>query len=46
MKTPRLLETNNRAANNIPAGPHCYDALFQQGFVYWFNFMCKAYPVP
>jgi hypothetical protein len=46
MKTPRLLETNNRAANNIPTGPHCYDALFQQGFVHWFNFMCRAYPSP
>jgi hypothetical protein len=45
MKTPRLLETNNRAPNNIPTGPHCYEALFSQGFIYWFNFMCKEYPV-
>jgi len=44
MKIPRLLETNNVAANNIPTGPHCFEALFPQGFVYWFNFMCKEYP--
>ena len=44
MKTPRLLETNNVAANNIPTGPHCYEALFAQGFTYWFDFMCREYP--
>jgi hypothetical protein len=44
MKTPRLLETNVQAANNVPTGPHCCEALFQQGFEYWFRFMRGAYP--
>jgi hypothetical protein len=43
MKTPRLFGTNTRAANNIPTGPHCNEALFSQGFIYWFNFICKEY---
>lgn len=37
MKTPRILETNNKAANNIPTGPNGYEALFQKGFEYWFK---------
>lgn len=41
LKIPRLLETNNKAANNIPAGPNGYEALFQKGFEYWFNFLRK-----
>jgi hypothetical protein len=44
MKTPRLLETNIQAANNIPTGPNCCEALFQQGFEHWFRSMRKAYP--
>ena len=36
LKIPRLLETNVRAANNIPQGGDCFDALFQAGFEYWF----------
>jgi hypothetical protein len=36
LKVPRLLETNTRAANNIPEGGECFDALFQAGFEYWF----------
>jgi hypothetical protein len=35
LKVPRLLETNVQAANNIPQGGACFDALFQQGFEYW-----------
>ncbi len=35
LKIPRLLETNVRAANNIPQGGECFDALFQSGFEYW-----------
>ncbi len=37
LKIPRLLETNKKAANNIPFGGECYDALFQDGFEYWFS---------
>jgi hypothetical protein len=43
MKTPRLLGTNTVAPNNIPTGPSCYEALFQKGFVYWFNFLCTEF---
>jgi len=39
IKIPRLLESNNKAANNIPIGPNGYDALFQKGFEYWFNYL-------
>ncbi len=35
LKIPRLLETNLYAANNIPQGGECYEALFQQGFEFW-----------
>lgn len=44
MKTPRLLETNTRAANNVPTGPNCHDALFQEGFAYWFGALREKYP--
>ena len=37
LKIPRLLETNNRAANNVPQGGECYDALFKRGFETWFD---------
>jgi hypothetical protein len=43
MKLPRLLETNNMAANNIPQGENCYDALFQPQFEHWFHYMMKEY---
>jgi hypothetical protein len=46
MKIPRLLETNTRAANNIPAGPYCHDALFQEGFEHWFRVLRDRYPAP
>ncbi len=42
LKIPRLLETNIHGANNIPQGGNCYDALFQQGFEYWFSQLMEA----
>jgi hypothetical protein len=42
LKIPRLLETNVQAANNVPQGGECYDALFQQGFEYWFTRLMEA----
>lgn len=44
LKIPRLLETNNRAANNIPVGGLCTDALFQPGFEYWFSHLIEHAP--
>lgn len=46
LKVPRLLETNIQAANNIPQGGACYDALFQQGFEYWFARLMSARTTP
>jgi hypothetical protein len=46
LKVPRLLETNIQAANNIPQGGDCCDALFQQGFEYWFaRLLERASPI-
>ena len=42
LKIPRLLETNVKAANNIPQGGACFDALFQEGFEYWFERLINA----
>jgi hypothetical protein len=44
LKITRLLETNPIAANNIPQGGNCYDALFQQGFEYWFDRLIQSKP--
>jgi hypothetical protein len=43
IKIPRLLETNNMAANNIPEGGEHMEALFQDNFKYWFDYMLKKY---
>jgi hypothetical protein len=37
LKIPRLLETNNQVTNNVPQGGIFADALFQEGFEYWFK---------
>ncbi len=42
MKIPRLLETNVQAANNIPQGGPCYDALYQRGFEHWFRALMSS----
>jgi hypothetical protein len=44
LKIPRLLETNVRAANNVPQGGECFDALFQTGFEYWFAHLMQRSP--
>jgi len=46
LKIRRLLETNVKAANNVPEGGECYDALFQQGFEYWFEQLLKRTAAP
>jgi len=43
LKSTRLLETNTLAANNIPQGKDCYDALFMPQFEHWFHYMMKEY---
>jgi hypothetical protein len=46
LKIRRLLETNVTAANNVPQGGECHDALFQQGFEYWFEHLVKRTAAP